>query len=787
MYLVDSAYRPHVRKDRDVINMRLAGLIGILLFIVTCNVNAAGATGEEESIADIATGRLPVTVSPNGRWRIHVNANGVLFRTSTTDPLASQSVQLPVMVKALSASDNADKVIFIADNSCVGVLTYPESSAKSQPVLTWFPGYIHGQIDKKLECRRISTTAKPTINNEPGRDYYMPSIAISKNGRLGARLGDGNSIEVLDTQKGGVVRTVPLMTNESSPVLGLRFIDNDQKLLLVNAIFGEAWEGEGSPSDMQYSVWDLRNGYLAGYYHTDNVIGLNRYDLFWDYSDITGELWAIGTRDWQAANSHPETPAPVTVRSINLKKCDQQPRKQVVMPATGWLAMQADPYGRWLAVVESVYDERSKQAKSRLVVRNTANAKVLASWTVESELKSLAVSPDGTVLYGVSSGIKHTGNDYSFYDFYFTGGGQVHQFLLDKQLAALPKQAKAEWGASYCRVENEAPGARNIGQKLAEVKLLHKLDLAWQLNFFGQRGYRDDPDQPLECYSSYSSTNQKWWLTDDGELWLDKGAQIERVALRTGKVMERIPILRTVYSCVMPLYKQRALLRWYGDTVAITGFDVDPNSKSATILAKKPGWTALTVDWREKRFGVRWIDNRYKNTSGKLIEGGAVAILYDAASGNVLNTVAGNADDGNAWWNEEECGCDEGGDVFASPTQDVGTSETLPEYSWSESYFGSIRAEQRDEYGATSTVLWDGLKLDSQVLGDSSVVPLGGKLAARRFPYGVDIYDAELRKKVAMINVSGVTNVRWNDKEKVLVIQVGYGDSSRLEFYSLKF
>lgn len=735
----------------------------LLLSIAFASVSlayAAGPTNEEESIADYNSGRYPLVISSDGEWRVHVDEHNVLQRVRLNKKGGTEKITPSMIVRAISTSLGARKAA-ITDGDCVAIVKFSggseSESASKAPQLKW--------LGKKCEGNEDMS------NGPASRSYQTFSIALSNDGKHVAVAGNP-IIQILDAESGIVTSTIP---TGAAHVLHVRFIDNDRKLLVVQAVLGEQWESPAEGSDMQFAIWDLQKGELFNFYHTQTAGTLLSDDLFWSYSDKTGELWAINTNGapWEGPNKL----APIQPYLINLKQCDATRRGQLKLPQTDWVDFTADPLGRWVAAVESRFD--TDKVKSRLIVRNASNGDILLQQLINSEIRSLTSSPDGETIYAVTSGQPDKENlKYTRVMWQFTGGGNGMKFSLTKSIKGLKPSPESHWPAQRCLLDDEGSIARDIAIDDRERPVLFEVPFLGDTDeeFVAHR-----EENTSSCSGDVTSFfgHPRSWGGDGEHLWIDRVATLEQISLVDGHVELSILTPRSKSRCSIPVFDQKQFINWEGDTISLRPFNDTYGSKK--ILVRKKGWTATTLEWFGGRFGVRWIKNgnSLSDKEARLPDGSAVAILYDA-SGEVLKQTDGYSEGTVAHFptDDEE----EGGEgVFAYSLSSESKEQRVGHeigYEWSLSYSGSVQARLMDLKGKSKKIVfWDGLDLGKPLRCDNDssnyigeVHGLTGEMGILVESSDITMLDAVRRQRITGFSASKVGYAEWFPNDHALVV-----------------
>jgi len=767
----------------------------ILALLALGVANAAGPTDEEENIADVAMGRWPQQLSRDGEWIVYVNGQGQLMRHAATGTHALvQQIKVPRSTLLLSASRTAAKVALLNHEGCIGIATL--TGDFKEPSLQWLPPKV---IDPQAQdglCPPSSFDDNPRAQVD--RQYGSSAIGLSADGSRLAVKGP-QSVRIIDLARQKVVQEIPV----SDALFHLRFIDQDRKLLLVSAVLGEVWEGIGSPSDMQFSVWDLAKGELFQMHRTGPSSSLTGYDLQWNFSEATGLLWAVST-DGQRYSletpGHPSKLLPIRPYAVRLKQCQAKAIRPLTIPvedAVGpWLEFAADPLGRWVATVEPM--TQGQKSASRLLIRNARQGELLASVPYGGELRSLTPSADGTTLYGMLSGQPQT-KDFEMGRgaWNFVGGGEWARYDLPAKARQLPIEPDAAWPAQRCQLEDEEPSARDITVRQRSATPVFDVTLT------DLRGAQDKaldktpekannlPPTPTTCTSDrlidYRNPRVKaWGQSLDGAIWVDRWAHLERLDPHTGRADAQVPTPRSASVCTLVSYARQQFLSWQGDTVTLRSFSAEQGLGARRVLAVKPGWIAESAAWlNDGQVGVRWIDPRRASaeTGSHEPDGSALASVYrtnDKLPAPVLREVRGKVVEGRGWFQQEEGEVAEVGAFELTPDmlqrlEDEQRGASNATFVWERSHFGSVRARRRGVAGQPGAIaLWDGLRARAGAgpgyVNPDVVVALGGSLGAVLSGENLSLYDASSRQRLTPLRQTGLAEAAWNERGHLLLL-----------------
>lgn len=709
---------------------------------------AAGPTGEDEALSALRTGRLPLALSQDGNWIVHLDANLVLHRSHIQDIKQHQQIKLPWFPAAISASQTGLKVAFTSYGTCSGLVAFGSGKPQVHILKSTCPSFTGGD---------------ETDNSNAGEFYGSKSIAISSDGKKLAVEGISGRLFIVDAATEKYLFEIPIgPASWSAPLLHLAFVDQDRKLLVVQAIKGEGWESAAGDSDMLFAVWDLEKRELFSFYHS-NSFQLNAEDFLWGFSEASGELWALKTSDdyWDGRNKH----KPFELLSFNLKQCGSANTLSFKSSRRHILELSADPYGRWLATVEADgllerYDGKQPE-NPVLVIRDSASGKALRTIKLSKPVRSLASTPKGDVLVGIEAREVIT-EPNNLTTLRITGGGKLFRHTTTAELRLHP-QAHS-WNAQRCLIEDEAHDARNIVSTNVKPVKLYEISLEATAK-----------EQTIDsCYSSYVPTG-KFGLSKDGSLWIDRSlAYIEQIDLLTGKRLRAVTTPRKEGVCSIPLFTKKQFLNVQGDTVTLRAFPEQGIEKDRRILVRKPGWRAAAIVRGSTWVGIGWTKLKPGVSKNGEAENSYVEAIYELDTGKLIQETAPGIEDFS----------------YEPPQQDIKPGE----YRWEISYMRSPRSQHRSESdGKIKTVLWDGLRLGGKSRAHTGepyaaqLIDLGLGKAAVIWPDQVVMYDAATRQRLANIPLKAA-NVQWSETQRLLLIEVLYDDemagrTSRLHAY----
>ncbi len=681
---------------------------------------SAGLTGEEESLLEHLSGRMPAVLSKDGEWLVYLDGDSILHRRNISTRV-DQKAMLFRTPKLISSSHNGEKIVVRNDN-CISIVDFSSSN----------PSVRH----LKPECKIISAA---DLAYEPGDRFYGNlGLAISNDSKLVAFGDEASSaqhrIVLLDSSSGQVVNQIPVAGN----TLHIRFLDQDSKLLIVQGIFGEKWEASAEPSSLQFVVLDLKTRKLHAFFESA-LTTITGETLLWHFSEVTGDLYAVGQTPEPFSR---DINTPVPILTFNLKRCAaSSPLKLRWEFITDFTA---DPLGRWIATIEG----------QKLVVHKSSNGEVLLEKNLENVTRSFVPSADGMTLFGIESGSLETQRQSTLFGGQvYGGGGKVIEIPLAQYLENIPAKENNSWSAEACRIEDEAPGARQLAAGAAPVKL-YELDL-------GETDLAKVMPDQANCFSQLNYESgaifNKWGLSNDGRLWIDAYDHLNEFELLTQKSLSRLPITRPADQCTLSVFSRRIFLNWKnnGNQVTLVSFD---KTNEENMFVQRKGQVLSNITQRGNELGIAWANvEADPNTKHPVIydlqTAQEVAILPDVYV---------------------ELGAPDF--IYTPPIEDLKSGA----YRWEISFGGSVRARFRSTGDQkVSTLLWDGLgypqqfdaRLNESRLEDRRIIDLGSGWAALVEQSGVTLYNAVAKKRYAEIPLQNPRNLAWSAKDRVLLIE----------------
>jgi hypothetical protein len=755
---------------------------------------ATGPTGEEAALDALNSAAHPFVLSGDGHWRVFVDTNGVMHRMKNADPAVAEEIDLQASsagarTVAIAASRTALKVAFVTEFVCVGIVEFwnnesPDAKPGTvfpKPRVTWL-----NLADETYPGQHAKKCPVPPPESGQGDRIQSASIAMSGDGMLIAMgpvpysVGvDPGEIHIVNWSTGGLVLRVP-----SAVVLDVRFVDDDSKLLVAQAQLGEGYESESGPSDVLFSVWDLKRRELHSLFHTNprnTVASLAEHDFLWSFSERTGELYAVHTEVHAEGKGSDERPNLPVLRA-NLKSCGAAPAAFPGFPASRWWALIADPEGHWVAGVRELGEApAASQAKAELLVLDSRTGKEIRRVPVGEINTSLKVSSDGHTIYGIDSAFK----------------------VFEIEVAAdANNPPTGDWSEKPCLVEDEPAGGRALAgtpQKYTRAYVI-PLERYSDASAFNSGAISSTKKKLLYCSDSIASPTigyserMGWGTTPDGNLWIDRLTRLEQIDIATGKVMKQIPTPRSDATCSLTLYDKGGFLVFGNDAVRFVPFEdsLETGRVAGRVLVRKPGWVAQSVHLMGKQFVVRWANARYDGE--KEINDAGLLSLYDfpnaipvrelhgqldMATGPGGDTRAvGRAPQGakQAWVYAPD---EDTAPPFEGPPAPMVSSEG---YAWETSYLQTIRVVRTDVTGKRSTLGWFGWTIGDDVPLQGGAFPLehsvGAVLRDYRVSSGIgreprwDVYDIATRRLLASVAPSdeahGIDWMSWQGSRFVV-------------------
>lgn len=739
----------------------LVGLLGCLELAY-----ARGETGDESALAVFQSRAAPLALSANGQWRVHVDAKNVLHRVNLADAKQKQQVELPDTVLQLAASRTAQKVAFVSPAGCVGVVDFGNPLAPT-PKITKF--------DTKSEASGRFNCDSP---------WEHPLVAISTDGKLLATVS-----QVFDVESGAAVADLPSSAADIGHrrTVNIQFTDNNTKLFLTTATLGEGYESADSPSDMQFSLWDLRSKKLW------NLAGGTRPTQFVqemfvaNYSLQTGALHFVNSdryflsRSQQGANS--ESEPLLDLMQSNLHTCQAKTSMRLALTPWQWSAYAFDPWGRWIAGIRKLEStptqgvgRRGRNYVEELQIISLATGKTVETIPLLEPLHALVVAPDGASIFGITPFSmvvdpllryevrKTTGSDL---------GGEVVQIKLHPDALSASKMDSVPFSASPCTIENETPSARVIektGRRLkplwTELALVPYTLVSESEKIAPTNSPTPPPDTaPVACNSAPASMS---FTRADQTLWVDQYQEINQLDWTTGKVLKTLVPRRKSSVCSASLPQADGLINYQGDTISFQTFDsLAASTGKKQIIEVKPGWYVESLTWitvagqTTRTFEVTW---RAKpgTTPSKNAEGQSLDIVlstYDMATKRRIREFA-MLSEAYYMGSFEVPSPSAASNVLDCKSQS-NLGKTVAHLE--DSHFGSFRVQQCAGADRIETVFWADLNIEPRTLAQTTpkwgeYTPSGqllgftGSIAVVQDRFGmVRVFDVLARRELAQI------------------------------------
>lgn len=695
-----------------------------MLLSMSQTLLARGPTGEEMALEAYRSNRLPIVLSQDGNWVLHVDNKSVLHRTNVRDPKLHQQVVLDTFqasntrVQEITPTANGQQVAYIGGGGCIEVVSFTENGPKTKTL------------------RGLCTS------------YHSTSVALSNNGKFLAlesyprnKPHDGRDIGLFSREDGKILFKIPQPIGDygyGETVLHMRFLDNDKKLFVVQATMGEGYEGPSYGSDIHFAIWDLQGKTLYSFYHIGTVSSLTEENFAWSFNEITGELWTIQSPSlgYDARIKRDS----ITFNSINLKQCGSAKKHQIKwIKGEEVVDFDIDPQGRWIAIRSG--EQRGSEQPFKVSVFHLTNGNEINLGAKLASHYPVLSSHDSNLLiaFGVDAQLPR---------------------LVSIPESQSPKERIADvlWKGNHCLLEDEAPGARKIAEATAKAKRLYSVSLETSVTPENDCGYLLHPE-----LIAYGNEAYRWGLSNDGELWVDRISGLERLDPLSGQVQQKIETPRSREVCSLPIYATKEFLNWQGDTITKRSFASHGIGKDRRVFAEKNNLTALRVQLRGKYVDVVWprqvnSQNTNENGESNYVE----LITYELETGRELHKQV----------EHYGMGMPEKGS-FTLPLSELKADK----YYWELSYFGSIRARQRMSGDNIATMLWDGLKIPirleilSHSLSYPKVDDLGSGKAALLRSDRVVVYDAAMKRKYVDVVTKSPVHVQWLESNRLLFIE----------------
>ncbi|MCK9684538.1 hypothetical protein [Scleromatobacter humisilvae] len=696
-------------------------LAAVLSMLLVAGAHAGGNTAQDEARTRFDASLAPLTLSADGQWRLHVDAQSVLHRVNLADPAQHRTAALPLPVWLLSASRSGQKVGFVTTTGCVGLVDFGTGAAPSTRT-TWQP-----PPGPDGSAPASWTDALPTECRASVAPWQHRAVALSANGRLLA-----TRREVIDTETHQRVATLPLSDDAyfSPVVLKLRFADRDTKLLVLSGRFGEVDEGLGSPSDLRLAVWDVATHALFNLLSHVDADNDSMHALFSDFSPQTGVFTWVDTRRYRdvlnsgAWNPEKSPPPPYDLVQERPGRCGAPAIVRYPLPSRPDGELVVDPWGRWVAELRPIDDTKPGGDVARLVVTDIDSRRTVSTVALREQLRGLVATPDGATILAQSA------------------SDEVRSFEVDVAALSTPKTTAQAWDATPCRIEDEAPGAR------APARVTRALAPAWP---------------QARTHATPIDGSGAPFVMRDGTLWLDQGSTIAQLDLSSGKTVRTLPTPRSDKIRSMPVPASDGFFNMQGDTLSWRPFDLARQAVPGKRLVDvRPGWTVDEVRPLARSVRVVWHANEGTPVRTKDgVQGSLAVVLYDAASGRRLREFLQDAggydieDESETAWSTEwlpRCRDDQGATT--------GTD-------WRFDALGSLRATRCAPGEATVTTAWFGLDIAPRPLegaGDDPqrrLTSVDGPLAAAVDQRTVRAFDIDGRRELGQVALGSGQLATW--------------------------
>lgn len=530
----------------------------------------------------------PLAISGDGRWRVHVDAAGVLHRVELATGRESGRVQLPPGALHLVASNDARRVLVRTSGGCVGRIDIDQPEPHRA---AWLNPAEGGALDAAGEW-----TDSPAEGCDGNAAEVRPDqgLALSSDGRLAAI---GATTVDLGTHR--VVARLPRAPYWSA------FADGDTRWLAAGVIDNERDESSEPPSESWSASWNLRTGLL-------DQVGLMGSSATGRGLVDTG--WAAGSDEWHdfAGLSHDS----LHVRTLSRSDCAAAPRLARWAPSQWFSAPLAwDPLGRWVAVMAG--DQET--AHDQLEVFDMATGRQLMHRRFGHELHGLTASPDGTHLMGIVAPLPASAESKRPPPVSASEMGSV--LTLDIPVgAATPAPPRPASPAVAC----ERPAGAIAAQRVERRDRV--LPVAWSLNL---------PVATTEGSSATWPPAPVVLRRNDGSLWLDRGTDLARVDPGTGRVLETLPTPRSgeVRSIVIAGTPAEGFVNAQGDTLTWRPLD-QAQGKVRRHLDTRPGMRVLAMAGMGRSAAVLWVP---KGATPETAASWRVSV-YDVSTGRVKHS-----------------------------------------------------------------------------------------------------------------------------------------------------
>ena len=747
--------------------------------------HARGDTGDESTLAVFESRSAPLAISSNGQFRVHVDSKGVLHRVSMQDVKQEQHFALPGYVIRIAASRTAQKVAFTSSLGCVGLIDFG-SPAFPLPKLSWIS---NEPIQPAAKFKFLEADQPLTSRCNPNLPGTL--VALSTDGKLVA-----TETHVYDLESQTLMATLPSSYADIGRrrTLAIQFTDNNTKLFLATATLGAGYESPDMPSDMQFSLWDLRRKTLL------NLVGGSQETQFvpesflYSYSAQTGALVFVNSDRYFRARADGTAGDGLTplldVFQTNLHTCQSKLTPRLAITPWQWNGYVVDPLGRWIAGVRN-FNETGTGLPGRsgrgfaeeLQFLDLSSGKLIENIPLTERLHGLSVTPDGAIIFGMTPFPidPKTGTR-------MREGGEVIQIKVHPDALGLQKAESVPFAASPCNVEDESTSARSItkNQRLLQPVWSQTVESPGKIRTAieaVQSTNANPNDEPIVCNSIGGAVS---FSMSDKTLWSDRYTQLTKLDWTTGRIIGSLPTSRKRNVCTTVVPETGGLINFQGDTVSFQAFEnlAFAGAKRQVVEVKR-GWyasdltppygadglnTVFRVLWRVKP-GTAPPTNKQGNVEDALLSS------YEASSKGRIQEVSMHSE-------SYEMGFV--GDSIVSQTDtdcSVEGNAVKRVLSFEASYFESFRARRCADRERQETIFWSGLDItprqptenserstSSRALAFGDSIGIGSDVAGL-----IHIFEIHAKKELAQIQLlprAYVMKAILSEKDGVVVLEV---------------
>lgn len=538
---------------------------------------ARGETGEESALNEVEMRRAPLTLSADGRWRLHVGADKVLHRVPLNGTQPEQQFTLPKPALVLSASRSGQRVAFTVGSGCVGLVDFGSGPAAAA-ALTWWPN------------QPVPSGVRRGCDDGSAAQLGRQPIALSPDGRWLA-----TPWHVIDTETSQTIATLPPTQQDigARHPVHLQFVDNGRKLFVVTATLGEGYESASSPSNLQFAVWDMGDKSLHRLLSLDDDTLFFPQGFFFSHSTATGALYWVDSRAYVAArqDGRPEDELPrLQLMQSWLTGCKAAVAPRFKLPAWAWHSMLVDPQGRWVAATRPLSTDAgagrgSSGFTEELVVFDIDSARPIVQRALQRPMLGLVALPDGSALLGLTplppdpqTGLPLTGQ----------GGGELIRVDIDVAQLRTAKLAPVPWEGA-CPLEDEVAGARQVQAQARPARLLWSIEGVKSLQDLWMQAA--DPNSSGNAACEMSAERLAFQMKD-GTLWLDRYVDIAQLDPASGRILRTLPTPRRSDVCSVVVPEANGFVNHQGDTLSWRPFE---GSAPRRLLEQFPGWRVYRV------------------------------------------------------------------------------------------------------------------------------------------------------------------------------------------------